>query len=43
MRPGFKFSSKTLKDEKTVKETQTEVESDQTEPKVETESDPAAS
>jgi len=43
MRPGFKFSSKTLKDEKTVKETQTEVESDQTEPKEETESDPAAS
>jgi len=43
MKPGFDFSSKTLKDAAAVEETQTEVESDQTEPKQETESDPAAS
>ncbi len=43
MKPGFEFSSKTLNDEEAVEETQTEVESDQTEPKEETESDPAAS
>ena len=43
MKPGFEFPSKGINDEETVEEPQTEAETDQTEIKEETESDPADS
>jgi cell division protease FtsH len=43
MKPGFEFPSKGINDEEAVEEPQTEAETDQTEIKEETESDPADS